>query len=327
MKYIFIDTNNYISCALMLKEKHCPETIDELSEVLSSKKVILLLPEIVEIEFFRKIDLIYREIENAVNELVKILKEKFPSYLNKDKGDFIRSAEDILKNRKAAKTRAISKIKSLFENSYVIRIPLNSEIFINAFRRASAGKKPYKGKERNNIIDNDCIIFESINFKLREFKEKTHLIFCSDNTEDFAENNVKMKSPQLSKDLIDDLPNGTSIIYYRHFANAIKVEFSANIPKTNLKEIEKISDSIRASVGLFGTGIQDAENISKAVQQAFLGLQGQTMQSQKNLNMTLNELGRSYGLAMENYVKQLNAAGNYGIMKQLEENERKMKGG
>jgi len=250
MKYFFIDTNNFISCALLQEASHGPETIDKLSEVLASNKTKLLLPEVVEIEFFREVDTNYYSIEKAVKSLTKNLSDNFPSLLNKDKDDFIRSAHDILKKRNDAKIIAKPKIKSLFNCKNVIRIHLNSEIFINAFKRAIAGKKPYKYsycaecKELKNVINSDCLIFESLLYKLRELNEKAELIFCNNNIEHFAEYDEKKKTHILNHELRDDLPNGTSVKYYRHFAVALNFEFSAKIKKADIQEITNISDSI-----------------------------------------------------------------------------------
>ena len=56
MKYLFIDTNNFIACALLIKPKHSPKTIKKLSELLDSNKIKLILPEVVKIEFFRVVN-------------------------------------------------------------------------------------------------------------------------------------------------------------------------------------------------------------------------------------------------------------------------------
>jgi predicted nucleic-acid-binding protein len=325
MKYFFIDTNNFISCALLEEVSHSPETIDKLISILESNKIKLFLPEIVEIEFFREVETNYSMIEEAVNKLIDNLTKNFPDYLKKDKNDFIQSAKEILKKRNESKSIAKEKIKSLFNSQNVIRIPLNIEIFVNAFKRALAGNKPYKysycGECKNlrNIIDSDCLIFESLIYKLKELKEKAEILFCSDNIADFAEKDKKTGSPILYHSLKADFPDGISVKYYRHFTTALNSEFSAKIKKSDIKEIEKLSFSLEKFGKAYSSAVEGIVNalgssgilgkisIDSGIDQLKFGQTSTILDHFKSLQESSleNTIKRSYESGFESYIKNL----------------------
>jgi hypothetical protein len=53
MKYLLIDTDVYIQCAVLEYEGDDIKAIETLLEMLNKGKVKLLLPEVVKIEFYR----------------------------------------------------------------------------------------------------------------------------------------------------------------------------------------------------------------------------------------------------------------------------------
>lgn len=69
MKYIFLDTNEYIVCALLTESDHTPETLSHIEEVLESGRAHLLVPELVKIEFFRVLKETLVSIEKGVTDL------------------------------------------------------------------------------------------------------------------------------------------------------------------------------------------------------------------------------------------------------------------
>lgn len=54
MKYIFIDTNIYIYCALITKGNYTTQTIDALNKAINTKETKLLMPEIIKLEFEKR---------------------------------------------------------------------------------------------------------------------------------------------------------------------------------------------------------------------------------------------------------------------------------
>ena len=251
MKHIFIDTNNFLSCAFMYEKGQDPSTIAKYENLLMRDRATLILPEIVEIEFFRKIDSTLMLIKEKVEDFKKIIKKDFPDYLKLAKEDFMELTQKLYSDRVSSSTFAKEKIPPLFENRNVKRIPLTSEIIVSAYKRALAGKKPYKYRpcpecgELNNLVDNDCIIFESILSKIKELGN-VELIFCSANTKDFAEFNEKTKAHELHPELLKEMPKEISIKYYRSMGEALKSEFKTSINKTEMTNINDILNILSA---------------------------------------------------------------------------------
>ena len=151
MKYLFIDTNNFVACALLIKPNHSPTTIKKLKELLDKNEIKLILPEIVEIEFLRVVDYELLKIERLVKsfkknviDFGKAINENLASFLGTNKKNFIKSINSIYEKRQISSKLGKNIIKSLFEEKNTIKIPLTHEIFTNAFKRALGGKKPYK---------------------------------------------------------------------------------------------------------------------------------------------------------------------------------------
>ena len=243
MKYLFVDTNNFIGCALLIEPKHSPETIKKLSELLDSDKAKLFLPEVVEIEFFRVVDTELSTIEKVVNNFKKNIDDNLPTYLGTEKNGFINSAESIFEKRKNSSEVAKKEIKKIFESKKTIKIPITFEIFINAYKRALAGKKPYEYKrcpeckELKNIIDADCIIFESIISKCAEIEE-IELVFSSRNKDHFASFDDSNNKHILHPDLESTLPKGTSVKYHLTLVEALNSEFQTEIDEIEAKKID-----------------------------------------------------------------------------------------
>ena len=249
MKYLFIDTNNFIACALLIKPKHSPKTIKKLNELLDSNEIKLILPEVVKIEFFRVVNTELDKIKNDVQNLKKIIKKEFPTYLENEKNNLNKLIEEIFTKRKSSSKSAKEEIDSLFSKQNVINIPINAEIFINAYKRALAGLKPYNMKfwclgcdEPKNIINADSLIFESI---LSETKKsgKIELIFCSENHTDFAIFDKKEKKHILHPELKSELPKNTK--YYLHLTEALYFEFKAIIKKAEKDKFKRNLEYIR----------------------------------------------------------------------------------
>ena len=243
MKFLFIDTNNFMACALLTESGHTPQTIDQLISLLDGDQIKLVLPEIVEIEFFREVDLELSKIAKHISQLKDVIDKNFPTYLKPDKDQFIKSAQDIYSKREASSKAAKAKLTSLFGRKNVIKTPLSATIFIDAYKRAMLGKKPAKTKYCSECgaikqrIDADCMIFESILSIKAEF-ENNELIFCSANKDDFAVHDKKQEKHFLHPDLVASFSKKTEVKYYIKLLDALKAEFNKTV---NREEKEKIN--------------------------------------------------------------------------------------
>jgi len=284
MKYLFIDTNNFVSCALLYKAEHTPVAIDKLKNLLYLNKSKLLLPEIVEIEFFRVVDDSLATIKEQVRKFKKILESDFPSYLEYEKKEFMRAAEDILGKRVFSSKAAKAKIQALFSGNYILKIPLTPEIFLSAIKRGLSGKRPYKHKvcqechEMKNLINNDSLIFESIISRINELGKDNELIFCSHNTHDFADKDKKGLHPELLK----DVTSGVSVKYYLHFVEALKKEFAEKIPEKEVKDITTYAKLLKP---LYAFSDSTAEQIARLREESGISKMMQSIPDSSTLEM------------------------------------------
>jgi hypothetical protein len=257
MKYIFVDTNNFIACALIIKKNHSPETVKKLCELLDKNEINLILPEIVEIEFYRVLDKELIRIKNLVEEFKKyvvnfggVLNENVASYLGIEKDKFIKSADSIYKKRQISSGVAKNRIRTIFESKNTSRIVVTSEIFINAYKRALSGRKPYtfkycpECKELKKLINADCLIFESIVTKIKELGPY-ELIFCSDDRNAFSTYDDNIRKDIFIPELNTEL--GGKIKYYRNLGDALDSEFRTDIRQDEKKKIERSLEYLRIS--------------------------------------------------------------------------------
>ena len=87
MIYLFADTNIFIYCALITKGNYTTQTIDNLYKVINQKKVKLIVPEIIKLEFNNKAKNIFKnDVSNNINRVKKEIQNiSFPDYLGEEK--------------------------------------------------------------------------------------------------------------------------------------------------------------------------------------------------------------------------------------------------
>src|SRR4051794_24181372 len=115
-RYLLIDTNIFIQCCLLeLEEGDDLDVLKKLHDVLSLGKVKLLLPEIIELEFYA-----------SLNEKVEKLKKQIGKHkrsINEDseldnivKSDMLAKLSDCLKEREKNTDKVQSEISSIFSD-------------------------------------------------------------------------------------------------------------------------------------------------------------------------------------------------------------------
>ena len=117
------------------------------------------------------------------------------------------------------------------------------------------GDKPYNGQVCNNcgnteyLINADCIIIESLIdfFKKIKIGKSDELVFCSNNTKDFAQFNQEEKVHELHEDIQREMK--LKIKYYNNLPELLKKEFESKIDNVEIKEIKNIElDSIVTNI-------------------------------------------------------------------------------
>lgn len=225
MKYAFIDTNLFLSCAFLEKKGYTVQQIDKLSQLINSNSIKLLLPEIVEIELERKTKEQLITIKSQIENLKNTVDKSFPGSLLTDKNNLLKEIDRMFKKREVSSHSVSKKLNEIFKSENVIKIPLGQEIFFNAYKRVLKGLKPSKA-ERNFIIDHDCLIVESINYPILELRIK-ELIFCSANVNDFALKKDTKNKFVINPELVPPLPKETR--FYSHLPEMFDIEFTVKI--------------------------------------------------------------------------------------------------
>lgn len=242
MKYLFIDTNIYIACSLLIKHGHEPETIEKLNKLLNSNKLILILPEIIELEFFRELEVTLTQIKKSCDNFKKEFKKSkiFPSYLNDEKEKIFKIINQIYEKREESSKESKNRIMKLFKHNNVEKIPLNFDIFLNGYKRVLSGKKPCKSykDEKKHIIDADSMIVESIIYFTKD-KKNIDFILCSDNHKDFGIYEEEIKDHILHDDIKEDLPKNTK--YYTDLFKVFDEELDSQV---NVKEQKEIKNNL-----------------------------------------------------------------------------------
>ena len=249
MKYIFIDTNVYIYCALITKGNYSIQTIDALNKVINMKNTKLLMPEIIKLEFEKKANTIFeKDVSNNISRLKKEIQNiSFPDYLGQEKAKIENNIGLLLEKRKNNLKRVSeSIIKDIENNKNTIIIPLTNDIFLQAYRRALRGDKPYNGQvcsscgNTEHVINADCIITESIisYFNNIKIEQRDELLFCSNNTKDFAFFNEKTNKHELHQDIKKQL--NLKVKYYNNLHDLLKIEFESEIDNVEIKEIKNM---------------------------------------------------------------------------------------
>lgn len=269
MKTLFVDTQLFVACAfLTMEEGHSPEAIDGLSKYLENSSARLLLPEVVEIEFFSVVNdelIIIDKLKKQFLEELDTIFSNFPLVMN-DKDKFKNLGKKIFEDRKKSSELAKTNARRLFDSKNTIKIPITEDILIRAYKRALSGQKPYEPefslprRKPINLIDADCLIFESI---LSHFNkaDRIEMIFCSNDIKHFAEYDKENKKHILHPELEKSFPGGSTIRYYDSLPKALNSEFKTKIKK---EEDEKINTILGRSAA-FGE-VDSIKTLSQSIQ-------------------------------------------------------------
>lgn len=233
MKYLLIDTNIYIQCALLELEGDDHDILKKLHTLLEQNKLTLLLPEVVELEFDKILQEKFEKIENQIG--------KYKEAINKDntldskvKLDLTAKLTESTDERAKNKVEVAKTVAKLFQHKNTIKLKLSSLVMENAYRRFLANKKPYN-REEEGQIQPDSLIIEGAKEYLQS-KTDYEFLFCSSNKRDFVDNpKDKDNKFVISKAINSDFSN---INYYITLFQCLNDNFQTKYPK---EVIEKAS--------------------------------------------------------------------------------------
>ncbi len=239
MKYICLDTNAILSCAMINEAKQKPEHLELIIEIIADQSTTLLIPEAIVLEFNSLIKDKINEIDDLINRFHKTLKY---SLTEKDQDALYITVDGIrnCSNEYIGKVKAV--MDSLISSSNTTIINLDSDIMVKAQLRQIGNLRPFRKskftKEKALSINTDCIIIESLKKYLLSSNDADILVFCC-NDSDFYENKC---SEGLHNDILYGFP--TQINSYRHLPKMLKEEFDKHISEEEEKEYIRLSETM-----------------------------------------------------------------------------------
>lgn len=142
MKYLCIDTNIFIQCCLLeLEEGDDINSLNDLIKVLDKNKVKLLLPEIIEIEFHKKLNERFESIEKSINKHKENI--GFDNALpQKVKQEMIKNIDECIKKRDKNKIKVEKSITKIFshKNTLTTKMEIDGDLMAKGYKRSLTGK-------------------------------------------------------------------------------------------------------------------------------------------------------------------------------------------
>lgn len=188
MKYVFLDTCVIVDCAFARKEKSSPKLLERLIGRLWDNGVILLLPEVVQLELEKVLPQTMSAAVKSFGTVKKNVQEVAENSL------LSHSAEKkLLDAVKSARAELDSDVKDALdlinlisnESDKCIVLPLVQEDLIAATKMAIKGVKPSKSKAEWGLVQEDCLIIAALDRFMKD-RPDAEIAICSSNTADFA---------------------------------------------------------------------------------------------------------------------------------------------
>lgn len=240
-KYLLIDTNIFVQCCLLEIEGDDLKVLRELKKLLEANKLFLLLPEVIELEFRRKIEETFSAVSNFIEQHKKKINDD-GSVKEKIKKDLCLKLDEYRAEKEKVKEKAKNEIEKLFANKNVIKngLELTPEILVAAYRQYIVGEKPFSKRDTNGALptlQTDCMIIECVRSFLKT-KKDYELYLCTYNKNDFSENSKNLKGLEIAKDIAKHFKH---IQYYSNLYVLLEEKFGKKYPK---EDVDKLNDSM-----------------------------------------------------------------------------------
>lgn len=183
--HVFVDANIFIRVATQGRPGCERERFDELRLLVEEHAFTLLVPEVVHLEVikeFRSLTQIMEsncdKLNNDINKATKGIWSEIDSLRSN-----IQSVIKDWKQKRIAECHEFSNLIGEFlQSEFVTKIPLTPEIMVAAKRRQILGKMPNCKKSS----DQDALIVETLASYFSQQNTNSLLLFCTENTSDFA---------------------------------------------------------------------------------------------------------------------------------------------
>jgi len=200
-RYVLLDTCVLLNCTLVNAVDRDPELLVTVFDKMREADVCLLLPQVVEAEFERKIPEELQLIRSQTKKFrAAISTEVLPS---PDVEELHSTLDRLDRDREASVARAKAYFDAAAEDaSLTAKIPLTGEIVATAVGYALAGKKPSRSGTPG-VIDSDSLIVASLvsYAEANGLSGDDQILLCSDNHKDFGRWDEDAKRHVLEPDI------------------------------------------------------------------------------------------------------------------------------
>jgi predicted nucleic acid-binding protein len=253
--YIFIDTNIFIQLCAQEKDGDKLADLKEIKQLIENKQILLLMPEIVELELRAQIIEKFDAIKKQIGEI-----KEFSNHSPLDakiKKDLISQIDKVVEERLNNSGIVQENIELILNSSQTTKIKINPFHICNSYKKFVSNIKPYR-RDQKGEIQPDCMIIEALKEFLND-KIEYQLYFCSQNNNDFSiiENGKRKIHPDIQKEF------STGIIYYENLFQMINDKFDGKFSNKQVLTLSQVltnanlADDIIKSIGI-------TEAVSKA---------------------------------------------------------------
>lgn len=234
MDYLFVDTNMLVYCSVGQTSGHEPALLKKISEILDHHDAVLLMPETVRREYERRMQSQVERYEKNARDVWQFARKNLLAQPDKDK---VRETIDqIIEERRLSADKAREYFRRLMRHEKTVEVPLSGDVVAVALGYAISGQRPSKGwasrdgfdnQEQGFVVENDCLIVSALAEYLRanQSSSEDRLVFCSNNTTDFADHDDVLDDWILDRRIADEFAAFT--VYYSELDVAITKEFTS----------------------------------------------------------------------------------------------------
>lgn len=185
--FVFLDTNILFRYVTQGQPGCEPEHWEELKRTVDDSSITLLVPEVVALEFEKKVYKLEQTLAGGIGkaeEAIKAAKEK--ANLWNELGDLFQFLEDQLVQWKRTKideaSRRKEEVERFLSSEQVIRLDFDQNIMCRSKRRMLAGRVKL-AKDRG---DADCFIIVMLASYFEGRGGDNQLLFCTENHKEFG---------------------------------------------------------------------------------------------------------------------------------------------
>ncbi len=232
MNYLVLDTNIYINLCLKRSKSVTAPCLASLLKLLDGNEIKIVLPDIIEKEFLRKIEPVFEDSERRLREFKNNIDKLFLPHdiPDKLKQETKKNLMEILSKFKNIDIQEqIRPISDIMKHENTVLVPTNDDLLLKAFKRVIEKQAPAHNKNKRS--EADCLIVESIIWYFSTIDDKEKVFFITDNKSDFA-------NPDNPEEVhLDLLPSfkDLGINYAPYLTKILKEQFGQEIDEEDIK--------------------------------------------------------------------------------------------